>query len=618
MALRARTMALQPHRIRLEHALSAVCLPHGQPLHRPHLQMRSYYYFPVSLEEFKERFLRWIERAEQRLVKVKLLSHKARQLRIHQGRRQFSRFVGRTQTNWDSWFHQRRKESLPLDEPPAHSVLSKPLPLPYTDTDDNEFIEPKTMRARYLGWKSRRKEQYQGWKSRRKEQYQSWKSRRKDQFQSWKIRRQEQYRGWKLRRQLDWIRTKQIVLNEYSRPEWFDEMGRPLTSKDSIGRYVNPWQSQSTNGLHSVGTILKWRWQRFCRGFSQVGGSGSILPKLSWTTPTVTMNTASQPQPLPRVDNGVLSMTWVGHSTCWIQIQGFTMLTDPIFSLRSSPYQALPIGVARETPPSHSIEELVHHSGGMIDFCCVTHDHYDHMDRDSVRQLSPFVHKWIVPIGIGPWLVEKAGVKKESIVELEWWQQRSFSKTTTGPCQVDGLKNLEETFLTITCCPASHWASRTMFDRNHRLWCSFAVESPLYRLFFCGDTGYPDTFPLFRQIADALGPFDLSCIPIGAYEPSDLNKDAHVNPNEAIQIHKDLMSRHSIGIHWGTFSLGEEPMDEPPMALLASMQSERMELPPFETLPHGGTIFVDHVVTTAESSPGGIHVEPEVVSSIIH
>merc|ERR1712100_117021 len=106
----------------------------------------------------------------------------------------------------------------------------------------------------------------------------------------------------------------------------------------------------------------------------------------------------------------------------------------------------------------------------------------------------------------------------------------------------------------ITCCPASHWGSRKMRDRNHRLWGSFALSSNDQNLFICGDTGYPD-FPLFRQIGDALGPFDLSAIPIGAYEPADLNKDSHVNPYEAVRVHRDIRSRKSIGIHWGSFRL---------------------------------------------------------------
>lgn len=598
---------------------SLTCRPSRPAITHSHLlpvvQTRSYYYFPVSFEEFKERFIRWMEKAEQRFVKVKLLSRQSRQYRLDQVRGQLHRLpvVDDTQQSWNDWFQKPPKgvAGIPL----AHS----PLPLPQINGTDQQLSDPEKqgIRAQYLGWKSRRKEQYQGWKSRRKEQYLSWKKRRKEQFLRWKVRRQEQYRGWKQRRQLDWIRSKQIVLHEYSRPEWFDKLGRPLTSKDSIGRYVNPWRSQSTNGLHSVWTILKWRCQRFLRYSSQIGGAGSLIPVLPWNSETSLDEVQGTSPPLPKLDDRILTMTWVGHSTCWIQIQGFTVLTDPIFSVRSSPYQTLPIGVAREKPPSHSINDLVSHAGGVIDFCCITHDHYDHMDRDSVLQLSPFVDRWVVPLGIGSWLVERGGVKEEAIVELEWWQQASFRKTMLrSHNSAKGAANTQDNRLTITCCPASHWSSRTMFDRNHRLWCSFAVESPSYRLFFCGDTGYPDNFPLFRQIADALGPFDLSCIPIGAYEPSDLNKEAHVNPSEAVQIHKDLMSRRSVPIHWGTFALGEEPMHEPPQALLVSMQEQKTLLPPFEVLPHGGTIQLDHAFESANFQSESIVTEAWLQSSV--
>jgi N-acyl-phosphatidylethanolamine-hydrolysing phospholipase D len=454
-----------------------------------------------------------------------------------------------------------------------------------------------SMRSRYLGWKSRRNEQYQGWKSRRKEQY-----------QNWKIRRQELYYGWKQRRQLDWVRTKNIVLREYSRPEWFDALGRPITSKDSTGRYVNPWQSQSTNGLHSPVTLLKWRWQRFERfvqsrieesglSFSPASSRKELSPAMSQEQLLVD---PLSPLPIPHSpDTSTIALTWIGHSTCYVQMHGFSMVMDPIFSHKSSPYQQeyIPIGETRLVPPSHSIPYLVDHAGGTIDFCCITHDHYDHMDRDSVVALVPHVRTWVVPLDIGSWLVEKGGVDPSNIVELEWWQSARFVKGPNGePVKVadSAPEDPEDDVFTISCCPASHWGSRTMFDRNSRLWGSFAFSSPKQRFFFCGDTGLPETFPLFRQIGDAFGPFDLSCIPIGAYAPSDYNKDAHVNPEEAVKVHQDLMSRYSIGIHWGTFELGDEPSEEPPLKLKEVMEAQRTLVAPFETILHGRTVVVNH------------------------
>ena len=107
-----------------------------------------------------------------------------------------------------------------------------------------------------------------------------------------------------------------------------------------------------------------------------------------------------------------------------------------------------------------------------------------------------------------------------------------------------------------------------------RLWCSFAFSSKSLKFFVCGDSGYPN-FPLFRQIGDALGPFDLSCIPIGAYEPKEMNKDSHCNPLEAVKIHKDIRSKHSVAIHWGSFQLTEESMGDPPQELEDAIRSEQ-------------------------------------------
>jgi len=615
----------------------------------------------------------------------------------------------------------------------SSSAVILPSPLP-------PFPPPSTsitMKSRLLGWKSLRKEQYQGWKSRQKEEYQGWKSRRKEEYQGWKIRKKEQYQQWK---------TKYVLLKEYSKPEWFDPIvGRPLTSKDVLGRYVNPWQSQSTNGLHSPMTLLKWRWQRFQRFLtmnlssisSSTSSSSSLRLPLSSSTTTTTIpfpvSTTTTVQeglvvdlnqliPIPRLSSkssssqrgqeerddvatpisvasttttsnisggGGIAVTWIGHSTCYVQMDGFTMIMDPIFSPKSSPYQQdyIPIGETRYTPPSHSIPYLVDHAGGIIDFCCITHDHYDHMDRDSVLQLSPHVQMWIVPLEIGTWLVEQCHIDPMKIVELKWWEgvrfvkdqengtlvktrmmdddnNHSISSLSTEDDSIvpqdqgqqhseedeNGKTKKEQEFLdddsesiTIHCCPASHWGSRTMFDRNKRLWGSFAIttttstttstttatllsssspdqqqeqQQQQQRFFFCGDTGLPETFPLFRQIGDAFGPFDLACIPIGAYEPADYNKDAHVTPEEAFQIHQDIMSRYSVGIHWGTFTMGDEPSHEPPIRLQEAVRQAQLKnstttttteksdeeggsmvvvpIAPFETIRHGSTVIVNH------------------------
>jgi N-acyl-phosphatidylethanolamine-hydrolysing phospholipase D len=242
------------------------------------------------------------------------------------------------------------------------------------------------------------------------------------------------------------------------------------------------------------------------------------------------------------------------------------------------------------------------------------------LDQDSVIELKEHVQLWVVPLGIKQWLIEKAGVDPAKIVELKWWQQvhvenvnddtcsnklvvhyQDESSSSRSPVNINhkNSKRNDNNLTTITCCPASHWASRTMADRNFRLWCSFAFGASNQTFFFCGDTSYPD-FPLFRQIGDALGPFDLAAIPIGAYKPTEIMKDAHVDPWEAVRIHKDLRSKQSIGIHWGTFALSEEGMQDPPRDLQQAMSDQKEQaakagfyaVGPFVALEHGKSIEV--------------------------
>ena len=302
--------------------------------------IRPYWYLPVSWQEFRERFQRWVEATEHRRIQVQLLRRRVWQQQIKNGnpkendtptsrssktRQRLLRSFGRNQAQWNSWVQRKKQSAL---------ASAASLPMPNTVSRDK-------IRARYQGWKARRKDQYQGWKARRKEQYQFWKARRKEQFQGWKTRRREQYQGWKTHQQQvfqkGWeeiIRTKQISLQEYSKPEWFDSLGRPLTARDSTGRFVNPWQSQSTNGVISLENIMKWKLQRIYRNFKQWGLWGYVIPKLSWNSVPPELPVPSPPLPAPSDTN--VQFTWLGHATCYLQMpNGMSVLVDPMFSVRS-------------------------------------------------------------------------------------------------------------------------------------------------------------------------------------------------------------------------------------------------------------------------------------------
>ena len=219
--------------------------------------------------------------------------------------------------------------------------------------------------------------------------------------------------------------------------------------------------------------------------------------------------------------------------------------------------------------------------------------------------------------------MDQAGVSPEDIIELEWWEGVRVSKTSKRSILGDGtsqkmlpkVEGLVHHFskssngvgsgrgddiatiygkneMVITCAPAQHWSSRTPFDRNRRLWCSWAVHatpsvtdstdltnhfphqqlhkptSQIHSFYFAGDTGFPAEFPLHHQIGDRLGPFDLAAIPIGAYEPEWFMREAHCNPVEAVKIHRALRSRRSVAMHFDTFDLADEPREEPPRLLL--------------------------------------------------
>lgn len=401
-----------------------------------------------------------------------------------------------------------------------------------------------------------------------------------------------------------------VTLTEYSEAAWFDDAGRPLTSQDETGRFVNPWLSQSSDGVHSLTSIVKWRIERLQREWAQHGWDwfrqkvlGLVMPS---ALPAIPCPTPTAPTPiLANFDTTTMDkvrLTWLGHSTCLIQNAEMVILTDPIFSVRSSPFQNLPVGCARQIPPALTIDELP-----AIDVCLVSHDHYDHLDKPSVFQLADKVGLWVVPSGISAWLQEKCDIPADKVVECEWWesvrverspctgqwQEMERENTVSRPVHpaAAGSTPQPPNSLWLTCCPAQHWASRTYFDRNFRLWCSWAVFFPSRaNFYFGGDTALPPQFPLFEQISDYLGPIDLAALPIGAYEPAYFMHASHMDPHEAVFVHKALRVRCSVGIHWGSFDLAEEPMDEPPELLRQAVQEETDQVVDFMAIPNGASI----------------------------
>jgi len=420
---------------------------------------------------------------------------------------------------------------------------------------------------------------------------------------------------------------KGITLTEPAQNSWFDAEGYPKTSRDPItGRFVNPWSSEKSNGENGLVNFLRWKFGglfRTLEAFGIVDGDAydedkpAGIQKINRNAETVTAvapsvqaydtshrlseDTESNAHNNNNNESEKIDLTWIGHSTTLVKCPGnFTVLTDPHFSNYAGP-------VRRNEPPSFGVDDLPN----PVDCVLISHDHMDHLDYWSICELidKNKVNFWVVPLGIKSWLMDKAGVPPEHIIELEWWEAVRLSKDSVSASpEIEGLVRPfdksgerrsdesdikyipEKNSLVITCAPAQHWCSRTPFDRNRRLWCSYAVHatpassqrgeipSKTHSFYFAGDTGLPPEFPLHHMIGDRLGPFDLAAIPIGAYEPNWFMRESHCNPAEAVKIHQAVRAKKSVAIHFDTFDLADEPREEPPILLVEEVDRVNKEI----------------------------------------
>ncbi len=257
-------------------------------------------------------------------------------------------------------------------------------------------------------------------------------------------------------------------------------------------------------------------------------------------------------------DSNQIQITWIGHSTFLIQMDGVDILTDPIFNDRSSPFSIG--GIRRLVPAGLKLENLP-----PIQAVIISHNHYDHLDKQTVEGLGS-KPTYFVPLGLGRWLKKR---KIENVVELDWWQVFSSAR------------------LKFYSVPVQHFSGRTPFDRNKTLWSGWIIEGKRGKFFFAGDTGYS---PVFREIGERFGPIRVSLIPIGAYRPRWFMKSVHVDPPEAVQIHQDTNSQQSIASHWGTFKLSDEPVGEPPRYLEKALKDAGLDEKKFIIMRFGETL----------------------------
>ncbi|VEB96762.1 metal-dependent hydrolase [Cedecea lapagei] len=280
------------------------------------------------------------------------------------------------------------------------------------------------------------------------------------------------------------------------------------------------------------GDLKRWRQERKAQHLPQPPGEGySAFIKRWW-----------QQADLSGTDDRVW---WLGHATLLLRLNGYILLTDPVFSRRASPVSFA--GPSRQTEVPLALKQLPR-----LDAVFISHNHYDHLDSKTVRRLFkrfPNVH-FFVPLGLKRWFSQR-GI--EQVTELDWWQSFNWSGMVFTPV------------------PARHWSMRTFWDRNRSLWCGWVIEHGSLRFWFSGDSGYTESL---AEIARRLGPFDMAALPIGAYEPRWFMGDHHMDPQQAVTLWQAIGKPTTIPIHWGVFELADESLDKPPLELRKALEAQ--------------------------------------------
>jgi L-ascorbate metabolism protein UlaG (beta-lactamase superfamily) len=278
--------------------------------------------------------------------------------------------------------------------------------------------------------------------------------------------------------------------------------------------------------------------------------------------------------PPPRVEGQEMRVTWIGHATVLVQTQGLNILTDPIWSERASPFSFA--GPKRVRAPGVRFEDLP-----KIDLVLISHNHYDHMDLPTLERLWTRDEPQIVTSLGNDTILRDRGIEA---VALDWNRAHSIAPRA----EVVVERN-------------HHWGSRWGVDRNRALWSAFTVKLSGGNIFFAGDTGWGNGG--WVREAAARGPVRLAIIPIGAYEPRDFMKTNHINPEEAVEIFKILNPASALGMHWGTFQLTFEAINDPRQRLEALKRKSGIDPRRFVAVEAGQAFMAPALPTARTATP---------------